>query len=406
MINVENIDLPSYDVFQQASGAFKAVTREITTFVADSILNISLQPQTENPKLSAIRVKLVRPHLAHAVAGGPYSTVDVNGNGSAGISVDGSQSHTHGIGLNLQSFEWKVGSKVLGTTEKAVLTLPVGAHDVTLKVVDSEGNDSVDTTSVTILASGFPDIASISPESGPLSGGDQVSIKGSGFLSASGVQFGQTFLSNKDVNILNDGEITVSAPNSSDAVPVSISVTSAAGSSNAATFTYIGNIPIKFKISKLVGFPKPTVVRFGPNGDLYAGNLDGKVVSSCQEVLFLTCRVMSIGELARFKLDSTFTKVVSQTISKVANGRFVMGIAFDPTETADTINPTVYITTSKAFHGEDRDSYGNAVNGKVQKVTGANLDSVSDVITGKMGVVHNFLNFSTGSYHRTPCFRP
>ena len=68
-------------------------------------------------------------------------------------------------------------------------------------------------------------------------------------------------------------------------------------------------------------------------------------------------------------------------ISTVANYRAILGIAFDPLD-AGNANPPVYITSSYFFHGESKSSFGEAINGKVHKVSGANLDIVVNIITG------------------------
>jgi hypothetical protein len=58
-----------------------------------------------------------------------------------------------------------------------------------------------------------------------------------------------------------------------------------------------------------------------------------------------------------------------------------LGLAFDPMD-AGLTNPPVYITSSFYFHGESNSSSGEAINGKVHRVSGANLDIVENIITG------------------------
>jgi ribosomal protein L35AE/L33A len=41
----------------------------------------------------------------------------------------------------------------------------------------------------------------------------------------------------------------------------------------------------------------------------------------------------------------------------------------------------VYITSSLIYHGERKSTFGNAISGKVQRVRGANLDIVTNVVT-------------------------
>jgi hypothetical protein len=80
-------------------------------------------------------------------------------------------------------------------------------------------------------------------------------------------------------------------------------------------------------------------------------------------------------------LNEDFTAVVSSvTVQVLTNDRAILGLAFDPMDTSP--NPTVYCTSSKLFHGEWRDTFGNAINGKILAISGANLDIVTEVITG------------------------
>jgi glucose/arabinose dehydrogenase len=60
--------------------------------------------------------------------------------------------------------------------------------------------------------------------------------------------------------------------------------------------------------------------------------------------------------------------------------RPVLGIAFDPTDTK--ANPDVYVSHSTIFHGSSSAYEGAAINGKVSKLSGANLDTITDIITG------------------------
>ena len=61
---------------------------------------------------------------------------------------------------------------------------------------------------------------------------------------------------------------------------------------------------------------------------------------------------------------------------------FCSNSAFDPLEKYGTENPTVYFSSVKFFHNQNLNSVGDAINGKIHKVTGANLDNVEDIVTG------------------------
>jgi len=69
-------------------------------------------------------------------------------------------------------------------------------------------------------------------------------------------------------------------------------------------------------------------------------------------------------------------------VSQVAPGRAILGMAFDPLTTADEKNPPIYFSSAKIFHKEWKSSSALAINGKIQRASGANLDLVEDIITG------------------------
>lgn len=264
----------------------------------------------------------------------------------------------------MSTFSWKGGHAVLGESAICDLKLPVGSHDVTLKVTDDVGNDSIAGTVVNILPAGFPDIVSITPNRGKLNGGDKLVIIGKGFKAANGVQFGSMYIPKTQISVNSDSEITILAPPSDFAVPVAVAVETALGESNSELYTYeVDGVSIEFTVEELLQTEKPTSVTFGPDSKLYIGN--------------------SNGEITICTLDDSFTKVISKVSAMVAPGRFILGIAFDPNETVESNpHPTVYFSHSKMFHGEDKNSFGNAINGKISAATGPGLETVKHVVTG------------------------
>jgi IPT/TIG domain len=263
----------------------------------------------------------------------------------------------------MTSFTWRVGKDIVGTGEKTTLRLPVGIHDIVLTGVDSSGDVNIDTTTITVKPAGFPDITLLTPASGNVAGGTVVTITGSAFDGATAVNFGRTVLTGNDFTIVNTKTITVVAPASALGIPVAISIVTPFGSSNSKTYTYVDSSPIAFIAQKLLDFATPTSVCFGPDGKLYVANTKG--------------------QLGRFTLNDSYDAVVNSVITTVEQGRGIHGIAFDPMETADLgVNINVYITTSKIFHKEAPNTSGGGINGKIQKVRGANLEIVTNVVTG------------------------
>jgi len=253
---------------------------------------------------------------------------------------------------------------VVGRGEKADLRLAVGEHMITLTVQDSGGFYSSETTTMTVLPFGYPDIVSLSPEFGPLQGGYEVTINGFGFTTASQliVHFGLTDLTGNDLTVVDENTIKVTAPLETVAVPVRVSVESIPlnATSNSATFNYEAGVPIKFKSRLLMPFDVVTVAKFGPDGKLYVATGNGY--------------------LSRVTLDDNFN-VMTTVTSAVALFRVILGITFDPLSAGDLF-PPVYCTSSFLFHGESRSTTGHAIGGRVYRVSGANLDSKQIVISG------------------------
>jgi hypothetical protein len=108
---------------------------------------------------------------------------------------------------------------------------------------------------------------------------------------------------------------------------------------------------------ELIGMGDPTAVAFGPDSKLYIGTLKGK--------------------LGKFTLNDNFDAITGSVVATINRTRGIHGIAFDPLDNANTTNPTVYIATSDILHEEARNSVGDAINGKIQSVEGANLDKIS-----------------------------
>jgi hypothetical protein len=177
-------------------------------------------------------------------------------------------------------------------------------------VIDSEGNESIESTKVTVYPCGWPQVDGLSPNDGPLSGGDEVTITGSGFSTAISVQFGLVQLSGNEINVVDDNTIKVVSPYSGIGVPAAVSVTTSSpqAESNSQMFTYFGDPPIVFDIAKLTDFANPTTVAFGPDGKLYAGNTNGQI--------------------GRFTLNEDYTAVITVNVISqvVVSGRAVMGM--------------------------------------------------------------------------------
>lgn len=290
--------------------------------------------------------------------------VDTQNQGSVSVEMDGSFSHTHAAGAVLTSWIWrKTGSsQIIGTGEKPTIPFSVGVHDLTLTVTDSTNDVASDTTTVTIRPFGYPDIMSITPDSGEFASGQEVLIVGSGFNSNAVVKFGDAQLSGSQIQYIDQNTIKVLvAPlgTTSGSVPVSVQTT--LGESNSIDYTYFDGVPVSFTKGTIkTGIFGPTCLAFGPDGKLYVATQGGDII--------------------RFTLDDNLNVVNEFTSSIVSESeppyRTILGIAFDPMET-NIAAPTVYVATNFLFHGElGRAAY----NGKIVAVRGSNLDQTEVII--------------------------
>jgi Malectin domain/IPT/TIG domain len=356
--------LRNIDIVRDIGQAFKPIKVSVTVPCMDNFLTIQFKlatPAANNPKISGIEVVRKGEHFSHAVIGGPYKAVDLDGDGFGLVQVDASQSHTHGPTSVLTTYTWRVGSDIVGSGVTATLNLKVGEHELTLTIVDSSESIASDTTTVSVKLKGFPELFTLSPTNGGVAGGTVVTLTGQDIGTATAVKFGRVSIPASGITVINSGTISVVSPAPGIGIPVKVSVVTPIGESNQVTFTFVSSTPIDFSISKITNFVKPTAVAFGPDGKLYVATQEGK--------------------LSRITLNDAYDTVVDSVTATIDPTRCILGIAFDPTEPAGP-NLNVYISTTFIYHGERKSSSGNAINGKIQKVRGANLDIVTNVVTG------------------------
>jgi len=376
ILNDETV-LSRLDLSQYETHAAQSIFATVNANVAESGV-LRLELRGTNPVVAAIAVRVATPHWAHAVPGGPYVvTVEQNAGAAALVTVDASESHTHGPGLELVRYEWKLGGnhQLLSDTNGPMTTfvLPVGSHVVTLIVTDSGGYQDSDIVTVTVLEAGFPVIDTIAPDFGSTAGGDRVAISGSGFgnpqtTTTTTVQFGETVLT--DIEVVDAHTIIVlNTPPNSFNVPVRVTVQTPNGVSEAAIFNYYeNNVPVQFQstgnfflLNTILSLfrDEPSVVEFGPDERLYVGTVDGRI----------------------FRVGLTKNKVTGMAYTEVLKGRAILGIAFDPADNTSIFGsffPTFYVSHCELFH----DGLASIHNGKVSTVSGLFMKDVSDKITG------------------------
>ena len=151
-------------------------------------------------------------------AGGTVVTIEGSGfTGATGVTFDGAPGTSFSV-VN---------------DETIIVTTPAGAAGPADVVVQSPNGDS-DPEAFTYVAP--PAISSLTPTSGPTSGGTVVTISGSGFTGATGVTFdgaaGTAF------SVVDDTTITVTTP-AGAAGPADVVVQSPYGASTPGAFTYL-----------------------------------------------------------------------------------------------------------------------------------------------------------------------
>jgi hypothetical protein len=146
-------------------------------------------------------------------------------------------------------------------------TLTAGQHTASIKITSNGGDASV---SVVLLVGYTPTpvngpiVSSISPTSGPASGGATVTIMGSGFTGATGVSFGSTAAT--IVSLDSDAQITAISPTGSGTVHVTVTTPGGASATSASDlFIYI---------------PRPIVTGISPKCELTASGATVTITGS------------------------------------------------------------------------------------------------------------------------------
>jgi IPT/TIG domain len=359
------MEFSNIDIVAIAGSGQRAISLSSTLTVEDGAVSISVGKIENEPKISGIEIRRSLPHLAHAVSNGPYFGVDTDNDGLALVALDGSESHTHATDLQLVDWIWREGNRIIARGEKASITLSIGVHEIDLTVTDNGGNEATDSTTVNVHPFGFPSLSSVSPAYGKLHGGENVTISGTGFnydASEIVVHFGVERFTGDSIRVVNSTTIVVTSPKVPITAPVEVSVATPLGrSKDAVTFTYLSSTPIKFSSKLLLEFSQPSSAAFGPDGKLYVGSIKGM--------------------LAKITMDADYSYVTSIVTAVVQPDRAILGIAFDPMDAGNPI-PPIYISSSGLFHGGRLSSSWTSINGKINRVIGANLDLVEDIITG------------------------
>jgi hypothetical protein len=135
-------------------------------------------------------------------------------------------------GATAVHFGSKLGTITANTATSVAVTSPSGSGTVPVTVTTPGGTSNP----LSFFYVGAPFKSSLSPNSGVTAGGGTVTINGTGLSTATAVHFGTATAT---PTVVNDGQLTVTVPAGTAAGPVGVSVTTAGGTNNGLTYTYV-----------------------------------------------------------------------------------------------------------------------------------------------------------------------
>ena len=147
----------------------------------------------------------------------------------------------HFTGASVVSFGATAATSfTVNSDTQITATVPAGTGTVNVTVTTAGGTSNA--VAYTYVA--VPVLTSLSPNQGPLVGGNTVILTGSHFTSASAVKFGATAATSFTVN--SDTQITATVPAGTGTV--NVTVTTPGGTSNAVAYTYVA-VPVLTSLS-------------------------------------------------------------------------------------------------------------------------------------------------------------
>ncbi|TLS40515.1 cell surface protein [Streptomyces montanus] len=136
-------------------------------------------------------------------------------------------------GTSAVNFGSKPATSVTNVSPTQVTAVsPSGTGTVGVTVTTAGGTSNP----VSFFYVGAPFKSSISPTSGALAGGNTLTLNGTGLSTATSVSFGGTTAT---PTVVSDSQLTVTVPAGAGAGPVSVSVTTAGGTNNGLSYTYV-----------------------------------------------------------------------------------------------------------------------------------------------------------------------
>ncbi|MFG2627007.1 IPT/TIG domain-containing protein [Streptomyces sp. NPDC048473] len=195
----------------------------------------------------------------------PISPNQGSTGGGTAVTVTG----TNLAGTTAVLFGTKPATAVTNVSPTQVTAVsPSGSGTVGVSVVTSGGTSNP----IPFFYVGAPFKSGLSVSSGATAGGNTVVISGNGLSTATGVAFGANTAT---PTVLSDSQISVVVPAGAAAGPVGVSVTTAGGTNNGLSYTYIDD-------------PTITVITpaSGPTSGGTAVTITGTNLTSTSQVTF------------------------------------------------------------------------------------------------------------------------
>ncbi|MFR9754097.1 IPT/TIG domain-containing protein, partial [Nocardia sp. 004] len=219
--------------FTGATGVdFGGVSAVSFTVVSDTQITATVPAGTGTVAVTVTTAGGVSNSVSYTYVAAPTLTSVVPGSGPevGGNSVTLSGSGFTGATAVLFGGVSAVSFTVVSDTQiTAVVPAGTGTVEVTVTATGGTSNGVLYTYVVA------PTLVSVVPGSGPEAGGNSVTLSGSGFTGATGVDFGG--VSAVSFTVVSDTQITATVPAGSGAVDVT--VTTAGGVSNPVSYTYV-----------------------------------------------------------------------------------------------------------------------------------------------------------------------
>ncbi|MEU9091605.1 IPT/TIG domain-containing protein [Streptomyces sp. NPDC087901] len=153
--------------------------------------------------------------------------------GSTGGGTPVTITGTNLSGTTAVTFGTKPATAVTNVSPTQVTAVsPSGAGSVGVTVTTGGGTSNP----LPFFYVGAPFKSSLGPTSGPLAGGNTATINGVGLATATGVSFGANTAT---PTVVSDTQLTVAVPAGAAAGPVGVSVTTAGGTNNGLSYTYV-----------------------------------------------------------------------------------------------------------------------------------------------------------------------